>query len=148
MLLNPHRKWPNISILKIKEKLSIGNWNSFLNTCYKYQDIESLKKALYGIQADMSDLVKIGANSTDIVNLFLRLQTSLINTARKVLKIKYPSPLDNAGNDMAVEERLAQKNNRNSLSKIEKAKLDFSRHSAIKKKRDQEFELFIKESSF
>ena len=142
------RKWPNISILRIREKLSAGNWISFLNTCYRKQDIESLKRALYGIQADMNDLAKMKANTPDVVNFFLRLQRSLTDTARKILKIKYPSPLDTAGNDMTVESRLAIKHNPNNLSAIEKAKAEFNRHTLAKRKRDQEFEQFIKDSSF
>lgn len=142
------RKWPNISILRIKEKLSSGDWINFLNTCYRKQDIESLKQALYGIQADMNDLAKLGANTPDIVNFFLRLQNSLTNTARKILKIKYPSPLDNAGQDMNVEARLAMKHNPSNLSSIEKAKNEFQLNSLAKKNRDREFDKFIKESSF
>ena len=133
------RKWPNISIIRTKEKLSAANWNSFLNTCYKYNDIDSLKKALYGIQADMSDLAKQGLNPPDIVNFFLRLQTSLIETARKVLKRKYPSPLDNIKNDVDVQKRLALKHG-GSLCSIEKARLDFNRHTVVKKQRDLEFD--------
>lgn len=141
------RKWPNISILRIKEKLSPANWNSFLNRCYRLQDIESLKKALYGIQADMSDLAKQGINSNDITTLFLRMQRSLTETARMILKKKHPSPLDNAGNNLDTKKRLAIKQGGN-LSEIEKAKRDFEKNKQAKRMRDAEFEQFIKDSSF
>jgi len=142
------RKWPNISLINLKNNFSSGNWNDFLNTCYRNKDIASIKKALYGIQADMSDLAKQDLNPPEIVNLFLRLQRSLIETARKIIKVKIPSPLDNSGNNVLYQENLAQKMNRGKLSEIERAKMDFKKHSEIKRKRDIEFDLFIKESSF
>lgn len=142
-----NRKWPNVSIIGIKDKLSISNWNSFLTKCYRENDVLSLKKILYGIQADMSDLQKTGVADSEIVNLFLRLQTSIEKTARRLFRKIYPSPLDDPRNNARTNKRLLIKNGSDTTS-IERAKADFYKSEVAKKKRDHEFEKFLTDSRF
>ena len=142
------RKHPNISILSIRERFCPADWIAFLTNYYNKRDIIGLGKALYGIQADMSDLTKQGMNDASLVNFFIRLQRSIEDTARRILKLKYPSPLDNIANNLDVKKRLAIKNNCQGLSEIESAQKDFKAHELIKKRRDAEFNQFIKDSSF
>ena len=56
----PHRKWPSIDILSLYSKSETAAWNQFLYQALKKQDVEILKKTLYGVQAGMADAVKAG----------------------------------------------------------------------------------------
>jgi hypothetical protein len=145
------RKYPNMSIIKIKETMSTKDWNNFLAICYTKRDIEGLKRALYGIQADMSDLAGIGLTDAAITSVFLRLQRSIEQTAKKIFRELYPSPLDTGKGDLSIKARLLIKaggHNGKQLSQIEQAKLDFKKSQIAKRRRDAEFEKFIKDSSF
>ena len=141
------RKWPNVSIVGIKEKRSMEDWNKFLTLCYKLNDVTNLKKMLYGIQADMSDLRKDGIDSPEIVNLFLRLQASIEKTAQQLFRKIYPSNLDNPANDINIKKNLIRKAG-GDTSNIDRVKKDFLKDRDIKIKRDKEFQKFLKESRF
>ena len=74
----------------------------------------------------MADLAKEKANTSAVIDLFIRLTRSIELTARKIFNKKYPSPLDNPINAL-------------------KAKIDAI---TVKKKRDIAFEKFLMESRF
>jgi hypothetical protein len=121
------RKWPAIDIMRLYERGSTDAWNKFLQIIQDRQDVEGLKKTLYGIQAGMADAVKAGL-VTDEINLwFVRMQRSLEMTAKRIFRKKYPHPLDNPLN-AGDADALAIK--------------------SVKQARDQEFERFLREASF
>jgi len=142
-----HRKYENVSILNIKEKMSTKDWNRFLAIIHAKRDVSRLKAVLYGLQADMSDLAKLGVNSQEVTSLFLRLQRSIEETARKIFREVYPSPLDTGTSDLSIKARLAVKGNMDTTS-IERAKADFNKASIAKKQRDEAFNTFLSESRF
>ena len=119
------RKWPSVDIINLYTNSNSSHWNMFLNNCLKHRDVVSLKKTLYGIQAGMADAQKKGMGSDKINMFFIRLQRSIEVTAKKIYRLKYPNPLDAPGN----------------IGK-------YSSHLGAKRKRDHEFELFLRESSF
>jgi len=142
-----HRKYPNVSIIKIRETLRTKDWNNFLFSCYIKKDVECLKRTLYGIQADMADLTKMGVDSNELLTLFLRLQTSIEKCARKIFTKMYPCSLDDSKNNLDIKRRLAVKSNLNT-SAIDYAKIEFKKSVEAKRKRDAEFNQFIKDSKF
>ena len=78
------RRWPSINILKVYEKWSYAEWNSFLTKCYHLEDVTRLEKTLYGIQAGMDDLSRHGRPPEEIINTFLRWQRSIEQTVNNV----------------------------------------------------------------
>lgn len=119
------RKYPPIDLVKLYVNGGVDKWNAFRVKCYRNRDLNSIAAVLYGIQAGMDDLSKKNLNSAKMVRWFLLLQKSLETTARKIIKAKYPSPLDNPN----------------------KAK-NFLELREIKRKRDIEFEKFLRDSSY
>jgi len=124
------RQWPAIDLFKLFISSNNDKWNAWLASCLLKRDIEELKKTRYGIQAGMDDLVKKKMNTSKIVDLFIRMNRSIELTVKSIYREKFPCKLDNP--DAAKTLSIHQ------LS-IERSK---------KKKRDQEFEKFLKESSF
>jgi hypothetical protein len=121
------RKWPAIDVLRLYSRADNVGWNTFLTHCLTTQDVQGLKKTLYGVQAGMADLANQGPVDPKLTNWFLRIQRSLENTAKAVFRAKYPNPLDDpmaakTGNWISWKE--------------------------AKKKRDGEFEQFLRESRF
>ena len=121
------RKWPAIDILAIYSKGDANGWNRFLHQAYMKRDVEGLKKTLYGVQAGMADLSAKKLSDEKIHNWFIRLQRSIENTAKDVFRAIYPHPLDQPLNGRNPE---------------------FLTSIHVKRKRDQEFEKFLKESRF
>lgn len=141
------RKWPNVSLIAIREKLSMSNWNSFLTKCERDKDVIGLQKALYGIQADMSDLRKMGIDDTDLVNLFLRLQGSIEKTARAIFRKAYPEWMDNPSNDVGRKKKILRKHGIN-IKDEKEARANMMKAIDAKRKRDMAFNEFIKGASF
>lgn len=119
------RRWPSIDLLELKAKSSASSWNKLLSDALIREDIMLLQKLLYGIQAGMSDAAKNKHNTRDIVDLFIRLQRSIENTAKKIYRKRFPNPCD--------DPFLAGK---------------FLDRREAKRKRDAEFERFIRGASF
>lgn len=61
-------------------------------------DINSLARVKYELQVGMTDLEKQKLNTEEINILFLRWCKSLDDTAKKIIKIKYPMPGDSITN--------------------------------------------------
>lgn len=90
------RKFPAIDLMKLKASGSFVGWNQMLETALAKQNINKLVQVRYGIQAGMDDLAKKKLNSEDIINWWLRLNKSIEDTAKKIIRIKNPSPNDDA----------------------------------------------------
>lgn len=102
-------KPPEIDFLSLYIKGDVHKWNHFLSVCLEYRDLPSLEKVLYGIQVGMDKLVKEKLN-TDKVNLvFVRMQKSIEDTMKKILKLKNPNPLDNPFHKGTIAQTVAKK---------------------------------------
>jgi hypothetical protein len=119
-------KYEAVDIIKLHNKSSHDLWNRWLTYSFESQDVEGLKKIRYGLARGMDNAVKEKLNTEEIVNLFIRLNRSIEITLKRILKEKYPSPNDNP---------------------LTADKYDLANLS-IKRLRDQEFDKFLKESSF
>ncbi len=119
-------KWPEIDLLKLMQ-VEDGEkiWNFWLAKCLKQQDVRDLERVFYGIQRGMNSLVDKKMNSQGVVTLFLRMQKSIEDTAKAIYRKKYPNPCDDP---------LGAKNN-----------MDWYER---KKKRDHEFELWLRRARF
>lgn len=125
------RKYPTIDLLKLMEQWNADLWMQFINKAVKEQDLEKLKKTLYGIQAGMDLLVRQHLSTDKIVGIFADMTRSIEIAARKIFVKKYPSPLDKgvSSSDQSAEVMLKDQ---------------------LKKKRirDREFSKFLKEARF
>jgi len=120
-----NRKWPTVDLLKLYSSVTAHEWNKILTKALIHSDVEQLKKLRYGLQAGMDDLAKKKLNSNKIVNWYLRLIRSVENTMKSILRKKYPSPLDNP---LQIKRNLEYIGN--------------------KRKRDNDFERFLKDTAF
>ena len=119
-------KWPSIDLLKllnIPEGQKI--WNAWLTMCLRKEDVRDLERVYYGIQRGMDDIVKQKLNDKNVSSTFIRMQRSIEETAKKIYRKKYPNPCDNP---------LEAKNH--------------MKWYEVKKKRDHEFELWLKRARF
>lgn len=98
-------------------------WNHILTKCLRKMDMDRLATLRYQLQAGMDDLAKKKLNTDEMCKWFIRLQNSVENTAKKILRKKYPNPCDNP-------------------LTIDLASLD------AKRKRDHEFELWLKKTGY
>lgn len=117
-------KYPSFDLLSFYAKEDHVKWNKFLSNAYKNQDIKGLAIIRYSIQRGVSDLAKSKLITPDITNLYLRMNKSIEDTMKKILRVKYPNPADKSN------------------------KVKNSDVLSAKRKRDQELERFLKESSF
>ena len=83
-----------IDVLKLYAKSDAKAWNAFLSKCLQTKDLHSLEKVLYGIQLGMNDLAKKKLNTEKINMFFIRIQKSLENTIRDVIRTRIPNALD------------------------------------------------------
>lgn len=109
-----------------KETSSHEKWNAWLTRCLKTNDLESLIKVRYGLMVGMDDLTKKGLTTQKIAELWCRWIGSIEKTARKVIKKKNPLPKIDKATDLDT----------------------FNRVHEAKKRRDNEFEAFLRRSSF
>lgn len=119
------RRYPAIDLLKLYSKNNSKVWNAWLTACHKSHRLQELARIRYGIQAGMDDLTKKKMNTNEMVTFFLRLNRSIEETAKKIIREKYPSANDNPNSK------------RKSFKELEN-----------KKKRDFELENFLKESAY
>lgn len=120
------RKHEAINLLALYAKGSANGWNEILNICLKNMDINALAILKYRLQAGMTDAANAKLNSWEVIKLFIRLDRSLAETAKKIIRIKHPMPHDNP---------LIAKD-------YSKEKLE------TKRKRDHDLNLFFKKSSY
>lgn len=120
------RKYEPIDLMKLYSSGSVVGWNKYLNECLAKRDINALAKLRYRIGVGMTDLANQKLNTPDIDYWFTRLQKSIENTARQIIRIKLPLPGDNSL--LPLQFRI--------------------KHNDVKQKRDQELAKFLKDSSF
>lgn len=89
---------PKIDILQLYAMSKSSEWNDFLATCLAKRNMRGLEYVLYGIQLGMSDLAEKKLNTEKISIFFLRLQKSIEDTMKQILRAKEPHPLDSAFN--------------------------------------------------
>jgi hypothetical protein len=118
-------KPPKIDLLELYAKCNTNEWNNFLNKCLSTHDLHKLQITLYGIQLGMNDLVDQKLNTEKVNIFFIRLQRSIENTMKQIIKLKKPHPLDNAFN-----------------------KEKYGHMLESKRARDQQIEMFLKKVRF
>ena len=123
------RQTEGIDLLKLYSLGSNNGWNQFLDECLANHDVNRLKKTMRGIQVGMDNATKLKLPDDKIANFYVRLLKSLENTMKAILRQKYPNPRDNP--KFAHDPAMAEK-----------------KWLEIKRKRDQEFESFLRKSSF
>jgi hypothetical protein len=119
------RKYEAIDLIKLYSLADTVTWNAFLTRCHEAHDISTLTRTRYQLQAGMDDLAKRKLNSEKMIIWFLRLQTSLEKTIKKIVREKNPNPCDDPL--IAVQ---------------------FSEFKDAKKDRDHDLELFLKKSGY
>lgn len=119
------RKHDAIDLLKLYSAFSSREWNAVLTNCHKNHDITKLAQLRYSLQAGMDNLAKKKLNSQKLILWFIRLQTSIENTMKQIIKEKHPNPCDDP-----------------------KKAADHAELKERKKDRDHELELFFKKSGY
>lgn len=97
-------------------------WNRWLKRCLRNEDLEELVKTRYGLQVGMDDIVKKGLATASIREMFIRWQGSIEKTARQIIKRRHK-----------ITHAIAT---------------DYFKALEEKRRIDQEFERFLRKSSF
>jgi|KBSSwiStaDraftv2_1062776.scaffolds.fasta_scaffold156523_2 hypothetical protein len=121
------RKYEAIDLMKLHTHGSHRGWNDFLKKCLKSQNINELARVRYSIQAGMDDLVKQNLNTEEMILWYIRLNRSLETTAKQIIKLKHPMPGD---------------------TPTKNKEFQIGEYALAKRKRDQELQKFMKESSY
>lgn len=119
------RKQEAVDLLKLYSMGSHKGWNEFLTACVRDQNINSLARMRYSLQAGMDDVAKKKLNDEKIIVFYLRLMRSIEQSAKQIIRIRHPMPGD--------DPRLAKLH----LDKLEQ-----------KRKRDNELRQFFLKSSY
>lgn len=98
-------------------------WNAWLTRCLETNNMNELIRTRYRLQVGMDELVKKRLNTPEISQMFVRWVASIEKTARKIIKKKNPKPKDLSPSDVL-------------------------RWKQYKKTIDDEFERFLKKSSY
>ena len=107
-----------IDILKLYTESNSEKWNYFLSDCLMKQDINRLISTRIGLQVGVDRLYKRKLSTPKINEFFIRLNRSIENTAQKIIKRKNP---------------------------VTKNMKDYVE---VKRKRDNEWEVFLLKSSY
>lgn len=83
-----------LDIVKLYAQGSYVEWNAHLTKCYRNHDLKQLAETRRRLQAGMALAAKKKLNSDDIVMLFIRMQRSIEDTMRKIIREKIPNPCD------------------------------------------------------
>ena len=110
---------------------SANGWNEFLTKSLESNNINSLARMRYSLQAGMDDLVKLKMNDEKMSVFYMRLLKSVEITAKKIIKKINPSIFD------APTLHGIKTKKQKPLSALE-----------AKRKRDKDLELFLTNSSF
>lgn len=115
----------SIDLMKLYSLGSANGWNDFLNRCYKNQNINALVSVMRGLQMGMADLEKKKLNDEKLDVFYLRLIKSIEKTAKLILRVKNPNPLD-AGKKLEAYNEIIK----------------------LKRARDSDFEAFLRKASY
>jgi hypothetical protein len=100
-------------------------WNKYLRRSRRKQDIAGLTDTLHRVQVGMDNLAKAKLNTEQVAAIFVRIQRSIENTIREIIKEKIPSVHDDP------------------LSQHHSPKL-----LELKRERDRDIEKFLRKNSF
>lgn len=117
----------SIDILKLYSQGNAKKWNEYLTLCAKNKDINSIARTLRELQIGMKELVSKGLNNDSISTQFVRWVMSLEKTAKLIIRLRNPMPQDNP---------LIAKD------------IQYKHTLEVKRKRDKELAIFLKESSY
>ena len=120
-------KHNGIDIMELYSKGDYVKWNAFLDKCVAERNINRLADTLRELQVGMAELAKKKLNTEDINTQFARWTRSIDVTARKIIRQLHPLPQDNP---------------------LIAKKKEFVDQAAIKRKRDDELEKFMRRSSY
>lgn len=112
--------------MKLKALGSANGWNQVLTTHLEQGNIDGLARLRYQIAAGMDDLAKRKMNTDEMNVWFIRLNKSIEDTAKKIIRKKHPMPEDNP---------LASSHYTHATGEA-------------KKKRDHELAMFFKRSAY
>jgi len=115
-----------IDILALYAKGSHVGWNKWLSKCQANRDVLKLISVRKGLQINMDKIAKQKLNTEKVNVLFIRLTRSIEKTLKNIFREMYPSPCDDPL--LAKESGLAR--------------------LAEKRKRDAEFERFLRRHGF
>lgn len=119
------RKPDAIDIVKLYAEGDYKLWNAFLTNCLKKQDLEKLATTRARLQRGMAIAAKQKLNTDGLSIFFIRLQRSIENTMRRIIREKYPNPCDNP---LIAKDHLDQRE--------------------AKRRRDEELERYLKRTSY
>lgn len=109
------RKPDAIDLIKLYSEGDYKEWNIFLTNCFQKRDIEKLVVTRRRLQAGMHLAAKKKLNTEKVINLFIRLQKSIEDTIKKIIREQDPNPCDNPLTAMDNLERKGDKTRRDSL---------------------------------
>lgn len=92
------RKHQAYDVMKLFSTVTPQQWNNWLTDCYKNNDVQSLERVFYGLQAGMTDCAKKKLNTSEIDLTFIRWQRSIEITMKRIFRKLNPNPLDNPSN--------------------------------------------------
>lgn len=95
-------------------------WNKWLAKCLQRKNLEDLIRVRYGLMVGADDLNKQNLMTQDVAEMYCRWIGSIERTARKIIQMRQPFPKD-PDNFNIIE---------------------------LKRKRDLDFEVFLRRSSF
>ncbi len=105
---------------------SHDKWNMWLTECLNKNDLETLIKYRYGLQAGMADAVSAGLSSPMMAEMYTRWLGSIERTARKIVEKRNPLPKVDKNADLEMYRKV----------------------QAAKRQRRSDFERFLLRSSF
>jgi hypothetical protein len=119
------RKPVPLDLIQLYSASSTEKWNAWLTERLQMRDLEGLVEMRRRLQAGMDHLVKTKLSTNKLEVWFVRMNSSIEKTMRRIWRIKYPNPCDNP--------LIAQQN-------IE--------HLPRKRRRDAKFAKFLKDTSY
>lgn len=125
-------KHPAIDLIKLRQSWTENDWRNFLKRCEKAQDLNKLKATMYGICRGMDILSKSALNDDLACLWFADLVRSIEVTAKRIYRKRHPSIFD-----IDPKSSLASADHKT-------VKQEF----ANKKRRDVEFQKFLKDARF
>lgn len=123
------RKYPALDVVKMYSTLTLEHWKSVLTRAVKTNNSEKLIAYRYGLQAGLADAVSKGLGNEKLDFWVIKRCRDVEKCMKYVLRKRHPNPFDNINP------------NKDRIGYVAKA-------IEAKKKRDYEFEMFLKKSNF
>lgn len=101
-----------IDLLTLYAKGDLKLWNSFLNECFLNLDVNRLADTRRRLQAGMDNAAKKKMNSEEIILFYIRLNRSIENTAKAIVRKRNPLFSDKPNNVKLAEKEKEIKSRR------------------------------------